>query len=237
MISLLISSLILVLLTWFFRHPFFERKVLLSETVSEVDFLWPSDGIIIYSRYSMENSNTISIHIEKNEDVHTLNVEGDYFHVGVYMSPFDRHFVIAPCDCIVEKITHFKTDVNYPMLDYLEYIKMTLFRRIPKINRIYLWLDKKHKYLQRNEKVIFQLRRDTFVFYVILIGDKFVNKIDLFVSEGQRLEVGDCLGFIGRGSQVDVAWPFGVLSVNPRAICEGQTVRAARVLGRILDVQ
>lgn len=119
--------------------------------------------------------------------------------VGIAMTALDVHFQYAPIPAVVESMHHHKTGRNLPMFDLWEYVRITWFRRW-----VSLWAK---RYLLENERMTFRLRGERLSLSLVLIADKFVDKITPFVKAGDAVAAGGKLSFIGRGSQVDVFLP------------------------------
>jgi phosphatidylserine decarboxylase len=113
------------------------------------------------------------------------------------MSPFDVHYNYAPVSGTVTAQRYRKADANLPMVDLSEYIRIAFLRR-PFDNFAAAF----HLENERNTVVIQDGGAPDVA--VVEIADKFVNKIDILAHEGDALKVGSKLGFIKRGSQVDV---------------------------------
>lgn len=202
---ILAAALIFVLLSiqyylrnvYFFRDP--ERV-----TPDNSDYLYsPCDGLVVYVKkvsggevYSEKLGEKIKI-----TEITDLRNDGlvdisEGWLMGIYMSPLDVHFNYAPADGLVEKIVARKTGVNLPMVDMWEYIKMTYFKKA--VNNF------AKKFHLENERNTILLDSEGRKIVLVEIADKFVNKIDCFVKEGDRVKAGEKLSFIRRGSQVDI---------------------------------
>ncbi len=116
--------------------------------------------------------------------------------VGIYMSPLDVHYNYAP---IAGKVTYrhrVQSSLNLPMVDLLEYLKIVYLRS---------WINLfSRKYHLQNERVSIIIEGDVLQVGVIEIADKFVNKITNYIKLGEEVKLGQKIGFISRGSQVDL---------------------------------
>ena len=213
MTSILIMALCtgtMVLSQYWFREVFFKRPM--GKVSPPPGCLGsPVDGTLVYVRRVAPGP----IYGEKLGEKH-FSGEIDYpaIHVGIYMSIFDRHHVMAPCSCTVVRIQKWSAGVNLPMLDLHEYVRVMFFRKFEE------WFSRHLRtWISQNERVTLDLLDDRGnPFKMILIGDKYVNKIDLEVSEGTTLEAGQKIAFISRGSQTDLLFKEGViLPENSRA--------------------
>jgi len=180
-------------MVWFYRDP--KRAPPKKEGV----VVSPADGQVVYIKKIEKNrifSEKLGTTIDLKE-ISKLPVEnGQGWIVGIYMSPLDVHFNYAPVSGKVEGITYTKAKVNLPMVDLLEYVSLAYLRRT---------VDNFSKRFHfENERNTILIRGKDFPVVVVEIADKFVNKIKCFVKEGQSLNIADKIGFIDRGSQVDL---------------------------------
>jgi len=217
---------LMVAFQYFLRKIFFNRDVNVLESYDKQLILYPCDGRLAYTRsvegeaYAQKKQNKISIGFQDEK----------CYHVGVYMSPYDRHFVVAPLRGRIKKIEKVNAGVHWPMLDLLEYAKSGFWMSFDN------WFNRKFdKYLKDNEKVVITIApRPYREIKVVLIGDKCVNKIDIFCSEGDWVRKGDKLGFIRRGSQVDLLIPEVLMDFRvPKKI--GAKIKAGDKFGRLHD--
>jgi phosphatidylserine decarboxylase len=144
--------------------------------------------------------------------------------VGVYMSPLDVHFNYAPAPGVVEAVVHTPARVNLPMVDLWEYVNLTYLHRAVDL------FGKRHHLVNERNTVFLRGPRGRVA--VVEIADKFVNKIDCFLTPGQAVTQGQKIGFIRRGSQVDlVIYDADVtLAVRPgERVVGGETVLARYV--------
>lgn len=177
---------------WFYRHP--------SRIPSEREgaIISPADGQIVYIRQFSEGavvSQKLEDRLPLTDIVASECLPPEGWIIGIYMSPLDVHYNYAPLGGSVRKIIHIKTGLNLPMLDMLEYIRITFLRRA-----IDTFSKKFHLHNERN---IFFIEGDLKI-AVVEIADKYINKITSLVKEGAMVKPGEEIGFIGRGSQVDL---------------------------------
>lgn len=84
-----------------------------------------------------------------------------------------------------------------------------------------------------NERMTMQIKSARVTCFVILIADRFVNKISIFFGEAQRVRKGDKISFIQRGSQTDLFIPTENVSFRVRP---GEQVYAGiTVIGTLAD--
>ena len=181
---------------WFYRDP-----VRIPESADANAIISPADGQIVYIKRFEDGAVTsqkLGRPIELTEIAQLPQTEGrSGWIVGIYMSPFDVHFNYAPVAGTVTAQRYTKADANLPMVDLSEYIRIAFLRR-PFDNFAAAF----HLENERNTLVI--QREGAPDVAVVEIADKFVNKIEILAHEGDALAVGGKLGFIRRGSQVDV---------------------------------
>lgn len=152
------------------------------------------------------------------------STEGGWL-VGIAMTALDVHYQYAPIPAVVESMHHHRTGRNLPMFDLWEYVRITWLRRW-----VSLWAK---RYLLENERMTFRLRGQRIMLWLVLIADKFVDKITPFVQPGDAVAAGSKLSFIGRGSQVDLFLPDGsgleiVVSEGDRALGPRTVIARAR---------
>ncbi|MGQ9454944.1 MAG: phosphatidylserine decarboxylase [Armatimonadota bacterium] len=179
---------------WFYRDP--ER---VPESVATGSIIAPADGRVVYIRrikHGAVVAEKLGQKILLPEITGDAPPELDGWSIGIYMSPLDVHFNYCPYPGTVERITYTTAKVNLPMLDLWEYVKVVWLRRMIDLFG--------RKYHLENERNTIFLDCNGTKMAVVLIADKFVSKIKCFVREGQSLTYAQKLGFIDRGSQVDL---------------------------------
>lgn len=198
----------LILLTlgyiWFTRKIWFFRDPNHSKTPQDIGVIRaPVYGRIVYIN---RIQNGIVISEKKGESIPITDITkddwpkestlGDGWLIGIAMTPLDVHFQYAPLPAEMGKINHIQHGRNLPMFDLWEYIRITWFRRW-----IQLWAK---KYIFENERQTMWLTNPSVKIGLVLIADKFVDKITTFVKQGEIVPSGGKLSFIERGSQVDL---------------------------------
>ena len=161
----------------------------------------PADGRLIYIRQVKDGkivSDKLGTEIELTEVTKFPGNEDlkEGWLIGVYMSPSDVHFNYSPIAGQVKAIYRHQAKINLPMIDMWEYINFMFFRRA-----VDLFTRRFHF---ENERTTLLIEGPGLKTVVVMIADKFVNKISLFVEEGLDLEKTAKLGFIDRGSQADL---------------------------------
>jgi phosphatidylserine decarboxylase len=193
-VLLLLTLYLLNRFVWFYRDP-----VRTADATGDV-FISPADGQVVYIK-KFTDGQVVSTKLGRDIKLTELTElklpeHGEGWIIGIYMSPFDVHFNYAPAPGRIKSIAYTKAKANLPMVDFWEYIRFTYLRRA-----VDNFSAKFHLVNERNSLLI---AGPGFDYAVIEIADKFVNKITCYVNEGQNLKTGDKVGFIDRGSQVDL---------------------------------
>jgi len=189
------SGLLFLRKVWFYRDP--DRR---PEENSASSIISPADGQVLYIKH-VSSGNVVSeklggkIPISELAKVEGLPKEG--LLIGIYMSPFDVHFNYSPVSARLGRMFHTQAKVNLPMVDFWEYLRLAVLRRA-------VDLFGKRYHLENERMTLILENGDGPKLAMVQIADKFVNKIRPFVAEGDELRVGQKVGFIERGSQVDL---------------------------------
>ncbi len=183
---------------WFFRDPDHSNT-----DQNEFNIRAPVYGRVVYI-LKIENGQVISD--KKSESIPITEVtkqdwppefpNGDGWLIGIAMTPLDVHFQYAPLPGKMGDIKHYQHGRNLPMFDLWEYIQITWLRKW-----VQLWAK---KYIFENERQTMWIDSPNAKVGLILIADKFVDKITTFVKPGDNIPSGGKLSFIERGSQVDL---------------------------------
>lgn len=179
---------------WFYRDPARTRDSQDSNVI-----LAPADGRVVYIKRVEKGAicaNKLGETIPLPEITGEEMPDGQGWAIGIYMSPLDVHFNYCPYPGTVERIHRKSASVNLPMLDLWEYIRVVWLRKMVDMFA--------RRYHLENERNTIFLDADGVKMAVVLIADKFVAKIKCFVNEGQRVDYSEKIGFIERGSQVDL---------------------------------
>ena len=212
---------------WWFRNRFFYRDPPRKIPEGENLILSPADGRVMYvcpvkagEVISEKNGRQITI-----SELAKTELAGSHgWLVGIYMTPFDVHFNRAPINGEIRTLHYHRTGANLPMVDLLEYVKFTLFRKAVNLFAAPFHLE--------NERMTMEIRNQRTACFLILIADQFVNKISRFFKEGQKVKRGDKISFIERGSQTDLFIPQEGISFNIRP---GDQVYAGKTILGALD--
>jgi len=159
----------------------------------------PADGRVVYIKKIEDGgiyAEKLGERIPLPEIAGCETVEKRGWAIGIYMSPLDVHFNYCPYPGKVEAIYRKTARVNLPMLDLWEYVRVVWLRKMVDMFA--------RKYHLENERNTIFLDCGGLKMAVVLIADKFVAKIKCFVGEGQELDYSRKIGFIERGSQVDL---------------------------------
>jgi len=203
-ISLIVLIALIFCGVYFLRNIWFYRDPKRIAPAKDGVIVSPADGKVIYIKriedgqvVSEKLGNKIALSEITKEKLEKFgNGAKDGWLIGIYMSPLDVHFNYSPIPATVEEIVHTQAKVNLPMVDLWEYIKLVYLRQ-----GVDLFAKRFHFENERN--TIF-LKNKNISIIVVEIADKFVNKINCFVREGDNLKIGQKLSFIERGSQADV---------------------------------
>jgi phosphatidylserine decarboxylase len=68
-------------------------------------------------------------------------------------------------------------------------------------------LHAKSPHVYDNERNVIRIDGEDLIAYVVQIADQQVSKIDCHVTEGDHVRIGERIGMIRRGSQVDLFVP------------------------------
>lgn len=194
LVAILVGLYLMNRFVWFYRDP-----VRSPQKTGRV-IISPADGQIVYIKRFDEageiSAEKLGRRIKLTELTGLpLEGRGEGWIIGIYMSPFDVHYNYAPVRGKVDRIVSTKARANVPMVDLAEYIRISFLRRA-----FDNFADRFHLDNERNSLLI----QGEFPVAVVEIADRFVNKISCFVSEGDSVEPGTKIGFIDRGSQVDL---------------------------------
>ena len=200
-----ISVLILILIIfisvslWYYKKVWFYRDPKRIPPKGNNIIISPADGKVAYIKKIKTGkiySKKLEEKIELSEITKVYINKKEGWICGIYMSPRDVHFNYAPFSSRVSDIVYTKTKANLPMLDLWEYINLMFLHRL-----VNLFSKKFHFQNERNTIFISHPKFDAIL---VEIADKFVNKIKCLINKEQNIELGQKIGFIERGSQVDL---------------------------------
>jgi phosphatidylserine decarboxylase len=200
---------------WYFpRDP--ARSVPENATV-----VAPSDGRVVYLEQVEDGVVPIAIkgrrEIPLNEIVKGENGPLSGTLLGIFLSPYDVHYQRFPIGGTVEKITYHPAPFNESMGDMFVRNLFRLDNRY--VNSSHVWA---------NERNIVRIKGVDRTAFVVQIADQQVNRIDCYVDEGDEVAIGDKLGMIRWGSQVDLFLPG--LTPDDFVVAIGDKLRAGETV-------
>lgn len=165
----------------FWRNP--KRSV----TASPQDIVSPADGNVIYINHITEQGQMVAIKNGRLSDLKEIS-QTDYlslpcWHIGINMTPFDVHRNASPISGKLLLSKHISGSFH----SLKEFVSMT-----------------------ENERHTYVLEGHNGRIGVVQIASRGVRRIDTYVQEGDELTIGDWIGMIRFGSQVDVFLPDNV---------------------------
>jgi phosphatidylserine decarboxylase len=189
---------------WFLRNVWFHRDPDHTKTAqNDGEVRSPVYGRVSYIRQirdgvvvSEKLGEPIPIKDITKTDWPTEAADGNGTLIGIAMTAVDVHFQYSPLAGEMGEIRHYQTGMNLPMFDFWEYVKITYFRRA-----IQLFA---RRYTLENERQTMWIAGRRAKVGMVLIADKFIDKITTFTKTGESVASGGKLSFIGRGSQVDL---------------------------------
>ena len=176
----------------------------------------PADGRIVYLEQVEDGVVPISIKGRSEIPLDEI-VKGEHRPpagtlVGIFLSPYDVHYQRSPIDGTVGEITYHPA----PNLSMGDMFLRNLFR----MDRRYA--GSPHVYT--NERNVIRIDGEELSAFVVQIADQQVNRIDCYVAEGADVEIGEKVGMIRWGSQVDLFIPN--LTPDDFTISVGDKLRA-----------
>lgn len=194
---------------WFPRDP-------ARTAPPEAAIVAPADGRVVYVAPVAEGLVPISIkkrrEIPLDEIVKGHDRPGSGVLIGIFMSPFDVHYQRSPITGVVREVSYHPAPYNHVMGSMF---LRNLFRIQP--------MHSRSPHIVMNERNIMHIVGDEGEAFVIQIADQQVNKIDCYVAPGDEVAIGQKIGMIRRGSQVDLYLP-------DRAPSDFPSVEVGRVL-------
>ena len=159
----------------------------------------PADGRVVYLERVEDGVVPISIKGRTEIPLEEI-VKGDDRPpagtlIGIFLSPYDVHYQRSPISGTVTEITYHSS----PNLSMGDMFVRNLFR----LDRRYA--NSPHVYT--NERNVVRIEGENITAFVVQIADQQVNKIDCYPSQGDSVEIGEKIGMIRWGSQVDLFVP------------------------------
>lgn len=180
----------------------------------------PADGRVVY--VASVDAGVVPISIKKRREIplHDIVKGRDRPRqgvlIGIFMSPFDVHYQRSPISGIVREVSYHPAPYNHVMGSMF---LRNLFRIQP--------MHTQSPHITENERNIIHIVGEDDEAYVVQIADQQVNKIDCYVAPGDEVTIGQKIGMIRRGSQVDFFIPGREPSDFP-SVEVGRVVHAGR---------
>lgn len=220
-ITLLLISISLSIIYIFLRKVWFYRDPVRKPVDTGKEIFSPADGQVIYIEPVTNGKITSK---KKGEEINIDEIskmplnQKEGILIGIYMSPLDVHYNYAPVSATVADMAYTPSKLNLPMVDIWEYVRMTYLRRAVNL------ISKKYRLVNERNSVLFNAKAQI---AVIEIADKFVSKITPFINKDDKVKAGQKIGFIDRGSQVDLIIFDSSVSVKVKV---GQQVYGAKTV-------
>lgn len=187
--------------------------------------LSPADGIVVYVRKVAPGEDVVVIKQGMRATVKDIALEDDggtKLVIGIFMSPFDVHYNRAPLRGTIDFTR------RHPAIDGNAHMGAMHWRTL--FNLAPHYANSVH--IMQNERAVTRFLAEykgrRFPFYVVQIGARTVNGIDVYYGPGESVTRGATFGMIRIGSQVDliVPWQAGLETrVQP-----GDRVRAGETI-------
>lgn len=181
----------------------------------------PSDGRVVYLEHVEDGVVPIAIKGRRQIPLHEIvknerrPVSGTL--VGIFLSPYDVHYQRCPIAGAVGEISYHPVPSNESMGDMFV---RNLFRFDNRYaNSSHVWA---------NERNIVRIDGKDLSAFVVQIADQQVNRIDCYVDEGDEVAIGQKLGMIRWGSQVDLF--IADLSPEDFVVRTGDKLRAGETI-------
>jgi phosphatidylserine decarboxylase len=160
----------------------------------------PADGRVVYVAAVEEGTVPISVKARTQIPLRDIVKGADRppagVLIGIFMSPFDVHYQRSPISGLVKEVSYHPAPFNHVMGSMF---LRDLFRIQP--------MHTRSPHIFENERNIIHITGNDQEAYVVQIADQQVNKIDCYVQVGDEVTIGQKLGMIRRGSQVDLFLP------------------------------
>ncbi|MEZ4502774.1 MAG: hypothetical protein R3C39_09135 [Dehalococcoidia bacterium] len=207
------------------RTYHYSRAFRPAPRVDASGFWSPVNGTVVYVREVIGDD----VYCDKGDrQVKTpLNLEAPYAQLGVFVGPYDNHHVLAPT--AIEASTLHRVDV----MDAVNVAMVTLSDRL--LGFAGWWERHLEGFLSHNQRIILSWTPEGWPSpcYLVIIMDRFLNRFFEASDREGRHASGEVLGFIGRGSQVDVFVPCAVIEGDPPRDLVGHRVTPDTALLRL----
>lgn len=189
-------------------------------------FWSPVNGTVVYVREVIGDD----VYCDKGDrQVKTpLRLDELYAQIGVFVGPYDNHHVLAPT--AIEASRLHRVDV----MDAVNVVMVTLSDRLHGFAG--WWERHLDGFLSHNQRIVLSWTPEAWPApcYLVVIMDRFLNRFFEAPGRAGCYESGDVLGFIGRGSQVDVFLPRAMIEGDPPHALIGRRVTPDSVLARLV---
>ena len=178
----------------------------------------PADGRIVY--VAAVEAGRVPISIKKRREIPLQEIvkghdrPGYGVLIGIFMSPFDVHYQRSPITGTVREVSYHPAPHNHVMGSMF---LRNLFRVQP--------MHTRSPHIYANERNVVHIVGPAVEAFVVQIADQQVNKIDCYVRPGDQVAIGQKIGMIRRGSQVDL-FLSGMQTTDLPLAAVGQRVRA-----------
>ncbi len=202
-----------------YRKWYFPRDP--ARTVPEnATLVAPADGRVVYLERVADGVVPISIKNRREIPLDEI-VKGDERPssgtlLGIFLSPYDVHYQRSPISGTVGEITYHPA----PNVSMGDMFVRNLFRLENRyVNSPHVW---------ENERNVVRIDGKALTAFVVQIADQQVNRIDCYPAEGDSIAMGEKLGMIRWGSQVDIFVPD--LSPEDFVVAAGAKLRAGETV-------
>ena len=182
---------------WFWRNP--PRVVPAGEHLVS-----PADGTVVYVKRAEPREPIVVCKQGRAASINDIvreELEWPRILIGIFMSPFNVHYNRAPIGGTVAYKKQYPATGRNCHMGSMHW--RCLLKRLP------IYGNSPH-ILQNNRAVTRfcgRFRRQTISCYVVQIGGRAVDGIDVFPDVGQTVAQGEIFGMIRIGSQVDLIVP------------------------------
>lgn len=212
-IGMLIAMIILLHVAMYYLRfiHFYRKPDNFSRLVSSDELMAPVEGRIVYVHLlESDGENNIILNKEGRKLEGPVLSPGKYIQIGIFMTPYNNHHMVKPIRSPLVSVKDMYTDLN-SMMDTEDFIQPFGWWKN--------WFEKKYnKYLKTNRRTVFEFKNGI---QLVLIYDKYVDKLTLLDKGASSNR--ETLGFVHRGSQVDIILPEDY--VNDLFVVEGDVVK------------
>lgn len=186
----------------------------------------PVCGTVVYIRHLSrvtKGTDVVFNKLGRKSNLLPIEYDGDWVHIGIYMSPFNNHHIIQPVSNRLVETYDIDGELN-PMLSNSD-------TRWP-LTWSKDWFNRKlHQFIAKNKKTMWKyfdpITGKGFTMYMIY--DKYVGSMRQVDIDPRELRGRSCLGFVCRGSQMDFVIP---LAYYTEVVKVGQSVNFDTLIAR-----